>query len=125
MDTDLFFSVGKKRLQTSNDHLSPKKVKKPSLISEYASSESETSDEEKTVDEIDELLNEVLDKPGATSSSAPPVDLYPLFEADYRAAIARLTSLGDQTAEIFTLRVQLKVSLRIRVKSASIDIRDL
>lgn len=105
MDRRLFFSAGKKRLQTSNEHQSPKKVKKPSLISEYASSESETSD----VDEIDELLNEVLEKPGTTSSSAPPVDLYPLFEVDYRAAIARLTSLGDQTAEIFTLRVQLEV----------------
>jgi hypothetical protein len=39
----------------------------------------------------------------------PQVDLYPLFEADCRAPIARLIALGDQTLEMFTLRIQLEV----------------
>ena len=79
-------------------------MKKPSLIAEYLSSDSESSeeDEEANVDDIDELLNEVLDKNEKT-------DLYPLFEADYRAVIARLTDLGDRTTDICTLRIQLEV----------------
>jgi hypothetical protein len=84
-------------------------MKKPSLIAEYASSESESSDEEdeeENIDDIDELLNEVLDKEEKVDKK---VDLYPLLEADCRAAIARLIDLGDKTTEIFTLRIQLEV----------------
>jgi len=83
-------------------------MKKPSLIAEYASSESESSEEEEeeNIDDIDELLNEVLDKEEKVDKK---VDLYPLFEADCRAAIARLIDLGDKTTEVFTLRIQLEV----------------
>ena len=84
------------------DDNATKKKKKPSLIAEYTSSESENSEEENTVDDIDELLNEVMD-------NKEKIDLYPLFEADCRAAIARLTDLGDKSIDICTLRIQLEV----------------
>ncbi|CAF1068642.1 unnamed protein product [Adineta ricciae] len=85
----------------------PKKLKKPKLIAEYTSSESE-SDE----DDIDELLEEVLDQNDKMQKNKiPPVDPYPLFEADCRAAIARLVDLGDRSAEISILRVQLETRL--------------
>ena len=96
-------SSGRKRPQTTDDRQSPKKTKQASLIAEYAS-----SDSEETVDEIDELLNEVMEKP------TPP------FESDHRAAIARLASLGDRTAEVLSLRVQLEVR---EGKSDPLDIR--
>ncbi len=95
----------RKRQQTTT----PKKLKKPCLIAEYASSDSETNEddeEEENVDDIDELLNEVLDK----KEKVQQVDLYPLFEANCRAAIGRLTDLGDTTPQIFTLRIQLEVN---------------
>lgn len=88
------------------DNKSAKKMKKPSLIAEYTSSGSESSEEEEeNVDDIDELLNEVLDK----KEKIVPIDRYPLFEADCRAAIARLTDLSDKTTDILTLRIQLEV----------------
>ncbi len=96
------------------DPQSTKKLKQPSLIAGYDSSESESSgeEEEETVDEIDELLEEVLDKEEKPEKQVQEVDLYPLFESDCRAAIARLTDLDDQTAEIVTLRIQLEVEGR-------------
>ncbi|CAF0791468.1 unnamed protein product [Rotaria sp. Silwood1] len=104
-------NIEKKRQQSITDNKSPKKIKKPSLIAEYASSESETSDdEEENVDDIDELLNEVLDKE-KKDKKCQQSDLYPLFEADCRAAIARLMDLGDKNMEIFTLRIQLETRL--------------
>ncbi len=104
----IYYFLEKKRPQSTIDNKLPKKIKKPSLIAEYASSESESSEEaeEENVDDIDELLNEVLDKEEKIDKK---IDLYPLFEADCRAAIARLTDLGDKTTEIFTLRIQLEV----------------
>ncbi|CAF1281304.1 unnamed protein product [Rotaria sordida] len=102
----------KKRQQSITDNKSPKKLKKPSIIAEYASSESETSeDDEENVDDIDELLNEVLDKEEKKDKKCQQTDLYPLFEADCRAAIARLIDLGDKKPEIFTLRIQLETRL--------------
>jgi hypothetical protein len=95
-----------KRQQTSTDNKSPKKLKKPSIIAEYASSDSD-SNEEENVDDIDELLNEVLEE----KEKPAPVDRYPLFEADSRAAIARLVDLGDKTTDTLTLRIQLEVQL--------------
>ena len=89
-------------------------MKKTSLIAEYTSSDSETSeDEEENVDDIDELLNEVLDKEEKIDKKQQPIDLYPLFEADCRAAIARLTDLGHITTEILTLRIQLEVTMKL------------
>ncbi len=99
----------RKRQQTTINNRSPKKLKKPCLIAEYASSDSESNEddeEEENVDDIDELLNEVLDK----KEKVQQVDLYPLFEANCRAAIDRLTDLGDTTPQIFTLRIQLEVN---------------
>ncbi len=102
----------RKRQQTTIDIRSPKKIKKPCLIAEYASSDTESNEEddddeeEENVDDIDELLNEVLDK----KEKVQQVDLYPLFEANCRAAIDRLTDLGDTTPQIFTLRIQLEVN---------------
>ena len=96
----------KKRQQTSTDKKSPKKVKKPSIIAEYTSSDSE-SNEEENVDDIDKLLNEVLEK----KEKPVPTDRYPSFEADSRAAIARLIELGDKTPDILTLRIELEVKL--------------
>jgi len=93
----------KKRQQTTVDNKLSKKMKKPCLIAEYASTESESGEE----DDIDELLNEVLDKDKIVKQA----DIYPLFEADCRAAIARLIDLGDKTTEIFTLRIQLQTRL--------------
>lgn len=99
---------------TTTDDKTTKKKKKPTLIAEYTSSESDDDDEEEenTVDDIDELLNEVLDEKEKVNSKLPSVDLYPLFEADCRAAIARLTDLGDKSIEISTLRIQLEVRNR-------------
>jgi hypothetical protein len=105
----IFYFLEKKRQQTTTDNKSPKKFKKPSLIAEYTSSENETSGDEENVDDIDELLNEVLDKEEKIDKKVQQVDLYPLFEADCRAAIARLIDLHDKTPEIFTLRIQLEV----------------
>jgi hypothetical protein len=102
------YSLGKKRQQTTTDNKSAKKMKKPSLIAEYTSSESESSEEE-NVDDIDELLNEVLDKKEKIDQKPLPIDLCPLFEADCRAAIARLADLGDKTTDILSLRIQLEV----------------
>lgn len=90
----------------TDDKTAKKKKNKPALIAEYTSSENESSEEEEEeenpVDDIDELLDEVMDK-------KEKIDLYPLFEADCRAAIARLVDLGDKSIDICTLRIQLEV----------------
>ncbi|UJR15939.1 hypothetical protein I4U23_002859 [Adineta vaga] len=105
----------KRRQELTTDIKSPKKPKKPNLIAEYPSSDSESSednDDEENVDEIDELLEEVLDQnEKVPKNKIPPVDLYPLFEAEYRAALARLLDLGDKSADILILRVQLETRL--------------
>ena len=96
----------KRDREFATDTKLPKKLKKPKLIAEYTSSESESGE-----DDIDELLEEVLDQNDKMQKNkVPPVDPYPLFEADCRAAIARLVDLGDKSAEISILRVQLEVS---------------
>jgi hypothetical protein len=90
-----------------NEQLSsPKKLKKPSLIAEYASSDSSSDDDD---EDIDELLNEVLEKEDKTEIKPQLVDLYPLFEVNSHAAIARLVDLADRTADMQTLRIQLEV----------------
>ncbi|CAF2370580.1 unnamed protein product [Rotaria sp. Silwood2] len=105
-------NIEKKRQQSISDNKSQKKPKKPSIIAEYASSESETSgDDEENVDDIDELLNEVLDKEEKKDKKCQQTDSYPLFEVDCRAAIARLIDLDDKNTEIFTLRIQLETRL--------------
>ncbi|CAF0787900.1 unnamed protein product [Adineta steineri] len=111
--TDIDGINQKKRQQITTDIQSMKKLKKPSFISEYPSSDSESTedDDEENIDEIDELLNEVLEKEEKVDNKVQQIDLYPLFETDYRAAIARLTDLSDRTAEIFTLRIQLETRL--------------
>ena len=108
-----FSSVENKRPpKTTIEDKKTKKKKKPTIIAEYTSSESENSDEEDTVDDIDELLNEVLDEKEKTDPKVPSIDSYPLFEADCRAAIARLTDLGDKSIDICKLRIQLEVGNR-------------
>ena len=87
------------------DHQSPKKFKKPNLIAEYTSSESESAED----DDIDELLNEVLEKEEKVESKATHFDSYPSFETDCRSVIDRLADLEGHTAECFTLRIQLQV----------------
>ena len=110
---------GKKRLTASRDRPSAKKFKKPSLIAEYVSSESETTDDDEE-DDIDELLNEVLEKEEAVESKAPHLDSYPSFETDCRSVISRLADLESSTAECLTLRIQLEVGLqRLRQRKTS------
>lgn len=118
-----FFFLGKKRTQVIENHQSPKKSKKPNLIAEYASSESETSEQEENADDIDELLEEVLEK--EEKKSSPTVDLYPLFEADCRTAIARLVALGDRTTEILRLRIQLEVKKNFFNRNKKNDFGDI
>lgn len=96
--------LDKKRSQTTTESKSTKKLKKPSLIAEYTSSESEN------VDEIDDLLDEVLDKDEKQTEQITSIDLYPFFEADCRAALARLSDLPEQSKDILTLQIQLEVS---------------
>lgn len=104
----------KKRSQTTVESKSPKKLKSKSLIAEYTSSESENEveeeeeDEEGNVNEIDELLEEVLEK---KDEPLPSTDLYPLFEADCRAALARLSDLADRSKDILALQIQLETRL--------------
>ena len=112
---------GRKRLPARREHPSPKKFKKPSLIAEYASSESETTDDgDDEEDDIDELLNEVLEKEEKVESKAPHLDSYPSFETDCQSVIDRLADLESGTAECFTLRIQLEVGLqRLRRRETS------
>ena len=113
----------KKRSHVNHQHQSPKKVKKQSLIAEYTSSESETTDKEDAVDDIDELLEEVLEKEDKIENK--PVlmaDPYPSFEVDCRAAINRLIELGDRTKDVLVLRVQVEVRFH---RYSSFDMDDL
>ncbi|CAF1283667.1 unnamed protein product [Rotaria magnacalcarata] len=108
-------SKKKRQQQSTMENKSPKKLKKPSLIAEYDSSESEASEEEEEEeendDDIDELLNQVLDKEENKDKKQKQIDLYPLFETDSRAAIARLNDMGDTRTEISTLRLQIETRL--------------
>lgn len=101
--------LGKRRRPSSSE---PHSSKKRTLIAEYTSSESDSSEDDDVDNNevIDELLEEVLEKDEQSERHrAPPVDLYPLFEADCRAAIVRLHALGERSAEVSALRVQLEV----------------
>lgn len=79
------------------------------MIAQYTSSESESTDNEQTADDIDELLEEVLEEKATKQKKTNPVDNFPLFEADCRAAIARLCHLDEKNKEALILRIQLEV----------------